>query len=181
MIAEDIIVEIPRQPVRLATMADEEALVRMTEAMHEDDEWGIVDCGGELFRFNVIKARTLVQQATQSGRNVPDAGGAWIGVVGDVGDLRGSVYVTLQQPLMADGCYLVELWNWVYPDWRSSGIGDDLLGFATELAEHKGLRLIMAAMTTRRMAKARFYARRFGAPIGNVYNYAPSPTMGVAA
>mgnify|MGYP001576217435 FL=1 len=36
------------------------------------------------------------------------------------------------------------------------------------------MRLVMAAMTQRRMAKSRFYERRFGAPIGNVYHYTPA-------
>ncbi len=160
--------------VRLAGPADEEGVVDMIRVMHDDGEWGTLDAEGLPFPFSATKARAIVQRATQGGRNAPDAGRAWLGVIGDVGQLKGSAYVALQEPSMSEGFYLVELWSWICPELRNSTASDSLIEFAMSIADMKHMRLVMAAMTQRRMGKARFYDRRFGAPIGNVYNYYPT-------
>ncbi len=160
--------------VRLAGPADEEGVVEMIREMHLDGEWGNFDLDGRPFPFNDTKARAIVQRATQGGRNAPDAGRAWLGVIGDVGQLRGSAYVALQEPSMSDGFFLAELWSWICPAFRDSAASDALLAFSIGIADKRGMRLVMAAMTQQRLGKSRFYARRFGPPIGSVYDYTPT-------
>ncbi len=160
--------------VRLAGPADEEGVIEMIRVMHDDGEWGDIDAEGLPFPFSATKARAIVQRATQGGRNAPDAGQAWLGVIGATGDLQGSAYVVLKEPSMSEGFHLLELWSWVRPAFRNTGATDALIEFATAIADMKRMRLVMAAMTQKRMGKARFYDRRFGAPIGNVYNYSPN-------
>lgn len=165
--------------VRFATRADEECLVEMIRQMHEDGEWGSWDAEGRPFPFAPEKARCLVQSATQSGRNEPDAGQTWLGVIGTPGNLVGSACVTVQEPSMSEGFFLGERWNWLCPEARSDPAASDaLLAFSVGIADATGMRLVMAAMTQKRAAKSRFYERRFGAPIGNVYDYSP---VGAAA
>jgi hypothetical protein len=160
--------------VRLAGPADEEGVVEMIRIMHDDGEWCALDAEGCSFPFSPTKARAIVQRATQGGRNAPDAGRAWLGVIGETGQLKGSAYVALQEPSMSEGFYLAELWSWICPELRNTAASDSLIEFAMAIADMKHMRLVMAAMTQKRMGKARFYDRRFGAPIGSVYNYYPN-------
>lgn len=159
--------------VRPATPFDEEELVEMVRLMHDDDEWGLADVNGVAFPFSEIKARATIQRATQR-RNAPDAGQAWLGVIGEPGQLQGSAFVAVHEASMSDGFFLGELWNFCLPCARNVETSDLLIEFSMAVARMKNMRLRMAAMTQRRLGKSRFYARRFGPPIGSVYDYTPT-------
>lgn len=169
----------PLSIVRHATPQDEEEIVEMVRLMHDDGEWGLYHPDGRPFVFSPEKTRATIQCATRQQRNAPDAGQAWLGIVGEPGQLRGSAYVSMHEASMSDGFILNEKWNWCVPEERRGAVSDALIAFSTAIADMKGMRLIMAAMTQRRMGKSRFYERRFGVPIGAVYHY--SPITGAAA
>ena len=120
--------------VRLAGPSDEEELVDMVRVMHQDAEWGVLDRDGVPFPFSVEKTRATIQRATQCNRNAPDAGRAWLGIIGEPGRLQGSAYVALQEPSMSDGLFLAELWSWVRPDLRNSPASDALIACATSVS-----------------------------------------------
>lgn len=157
--------------VRLAEPADEDALVAMVQAMHSDAEWMLRAAAGEPFPFNAEKARATIQRAIIVGRNDPNAGQAWIGVVGEGSKLRGSTYILLQSPWCADGQYLVERWNWVYPEYRKSDVSKSLIGFSTAMADHMHMTLVSASLPKEISAKSRLYERKIGPPIGSLFQY----------
>ena len=159
--------------VRIAVPEDEDDLVTMVRRMHEDPEWPMRDELGQPARFSEHKSRAMVQRALVKNRNHPDAGQAWIGVLGDPGQLLGSAYVCVQERSMSDGFFLCEAWNYTLPEWRRGPACDRLLAFSTGMADMMHLSLVLAAMTQQRMAKSRLYERRIGQPIGALFHYTP--------
>lgn len=167
--------ETPAPIVRLAVRDDEDALVAMVREMHGDTEWyGSRAANGELFPFDEMKARVIVQSAVLPLRNHPDAGQAWIGVIGNPGALLASVCVSVMEATLSQGRSLFEHWNWARPESRSAVVNEALLAFSTARADELGLSLSgVASAAYGRMAKSRFYERRLGPAIGRIYHYAP--------
>lgn len=162
--------------VRFAGLHDEEDLVAMLHAMHSDDDWLLRDAKGERLSFNAEKARARIQMATQRQRNHPNAGQAWIGVVGDPGKLQGSVFVSVVEPWLEDGAYLTETWSYIIPDCRRGNVGAALLEFCMALADELELSFLNATMSRNVGAKFRLYERRLGQPIGSLFRYSPQIT-----
>lgn len=160
--------------VRFATPDDEVGLVAMVRLMHEDADWGLRDSADRAYPFSAERARATVQRAIVPNRNHPDAGSAWIGVVGEPHELRGSALVCVQQLSMSEGAYMAEQWNFVYPEFRDTIVADALSQFVMCMADAANLVLHTATMTRVRTSKSRFYERRFGPPIAAIHRYIPS-------
>ncbi len=156
--------------VRFATAEDEGDLLALVKRMHEDKDWGLRDWRGEPFIYCEEKCRARIQQATVRNRNVPDAGGAWIGIAGEPGQLVGSVYLTTMEAALSQGSFLAEVWNWVAPEHRRSNVAHMLMTFALALADECKLTYVSAAAHAH-AGKSRFYARHIGQPIGSIYQY----------
>ena len=157
--------------VRFAAPDDEDDLVTMLRAMHADPEWPMRDINGRRLAFSEEKARGTVQRVIMRNRNEPDAGQAWIGVLGAPGNLVGSVCVRVTEPWLEDGHLLGEQWNWVYPQHRRSPAPQALVTFSVAMADSLGLPLVTGVMIQEQRAKERLYERKIGAPIGSMFLY----------
>ncbi len=159
--------------VRFAKPADEAGLVEMIKVMHADPDWGLRDRDDGSYPFSGERARATVQRAILPNRNHPEAGSAWIGVVGEPEGLLGAAMVCVHQLSLSEGAYMAEQFNYVYPNYRNTSAPDALVQFAICMADAANLILIGATMTRVRTSKSRFYERRFGPPIAAVHRYIP--------
>lgn len=148
--------------------------VRLAEP---DDEDNIVDlCRRMLVEMaqpcDEIKTRLIVKSALPYGRNDPDAGLSWIGVIGDAGDLKGSVYLTIQTPWHSTTPYVGQLWNFVTPEHRkSSHYTKQLLSFAQGTARRLQMELKAGVLSTG-PGMERLYERLPGFErVGAIYSY----------
>lgn len=149
--------------------------VRLAEP---DDEDNIVDlCRRMLTEMaqpcDETKTRLIVRSAIPYGRNDPESGSAWIGVIGDVGELKGTVYLTVQMPWHSTTPYLGQLWNFVAPEHRkSSHYTKQLMTFAQGTAERLRMELKAGVMSTG-PGMERLYERMPGFErVGAIYSFA---------
>ena len=151
--------------VRLAVREDEEALVEMRR--REAVEAGLCMGDGTPFPFCDDMARALIQTATITNRNCPDPP-AWIGVVGDPGQLEGGVFLAVRTLDYSPRPYLGMVWHYVWPDYRKSDTAKSLLVFATALS--RALSMDLVGATGQQVAKSRMVQRVTGGkPIGNFF------------
>lgn len=159
------------EPVRLAAPDDEDELLDMCRARHAEE--ALRTSAGRPFGFSEEKARATLQRALQRGRNEPDAGQAWCGVLGAPNRLMGGVYLTVQSPHDSDDVYLMELWNWVYPEYRRSTDTSALIRFSQALAGALQLPLVggVVSYDLGEPAKMRFFRRNGCRQIASLYLY----------
>jgi hypothetical protein len=162
--------------IRLATPDDEEALVAMVRDMYADPGFGgMTDAAGRRFEWAEDKTRAIIQRATVRNRNEPEAGQAWIGIVGVPGIIKGSAYVEIRPCELSYGAFLGQLWSWVRPEHRHEReVTDALLAFSVTAASELHLSLGAAAVLRPRPAQARFFERVMGKAVASVYNYSPA-------
>ncbi|WP_167669553.1 GNAT family N-acetyltransferase [Rhizobium lusitanum] len=87
--------------------------------------------------------------------------GALIGVVGEIGDPVGSIYLGIEQPYYSEAWYLNEAWNFVHPDHRRSDYAKKLLGWAKEKSEEMKIPLMVGIVSNHRTeAKVRLYEKQ---------------------
>jgi len=155
--------------VRLATREDEQDLVDMVKRMHDDSALRLAD--GSPLPLDTVKVRETVQRAIIPNRNGPDMP-AWIGVIGGHRQLQGSVYLSCETVWYSATPIVTELWNYCVPEHRKSGNARALIEFAKSSADAINSLLVMGIMTSgREEAKARFYRRHLGNPIGTFFSY----------
>lgn len=149
--------------------------VRLAEP---DDEDNIVDlCHRMLTEMaqpcDVMKTRLTIRAAIPYGRNDPETGSAWIGVIGEPGELVGSVYLTVQTPWHSTVPYLGQLWNYVAPEHRkSSQHTKNLLAFSQSTARRLQMELKMGVLSTG-PGMERLYERMPGCErVGAIYSFA---------
>jgi hypothetical protein len=157
--------------VRLAEPSDEEDLLDLCRAKHEEE----AAQAAFAFAFSEEKARGTLQRALLTRRNDPDAGQAWCGVVGDCGRLEGSVYLSVQTRYDSDDAYLAEIWNWSYAQHRRGACPRLLIAFAQSLAASLKLPLVGGIVATdRESPKLRLLRRNGCQPLGSLYLF-PAP------
>ena len=153
-----------RPAVRLAVREDEQCLVDMVKRVHEESALRAAD--GELLPLDHVRVKEAVQRAIIPNRNGHDLP-AWIGVIGRHRELHGSVYLSMEQTWYSNQPIVTELWNYLLPDHRKSGNARALIEFAKASASAINCTLVMGIMTSgREEAKARFYRRQLGNPVG---------------
>ncbi len=158
--------------VRFAVPEDEDDLLVMCRAKHAEE--GLRSGTGRPFLFSEDKTRGTLQCALQARRNAPDAGNAWCGVLGERGNLHGSVYLTLQTPYDSEEMYLSQLWSWIYPSFRRSSNAMALLVFSQKLAISLGVKMVGGVVSYEEgddTAKLRFFRRNGCQPIATLYSY----------
>ena len=131
--------------VRLATPADEQAILAMTREGHAENG---------IFSYDSDKILAMIQKATQQK-------GGLIGVIDGDDALAASVCLILDSYWYTKEWCLTEVWAFVSKPYRSRRYYDDLVDFSKWCADDMGLPLGMGIMSTHRTeAKVRLYKRK---------------------
>ena len=154
--------------VRLATRADEPAVLELARLLH-------AEIG--MFPLDIERVRATLSHAF-------DRNGAILGVIDAPGEpneppsLAGMILVFISNYWYSGSFHLEEYFNFVHPDHRCSDYAERLITFAREAADALGCPLLIGVMTTERMeAKVRLYRRILGTPAGAFFLYnAPRDT-----
>lgn len=130
--------------VRLATPADEDGIFELCCLIHSETAHS---------PMNPDRVREHIQSALRRE-------GGILCVIGEPGDLRACLYLTLMPIWYSDDWQLVELFNFVHPDHRRSTHARDLIEYAKRCADELGVMLMIGVTTNVRMeAKVRLYDR----------------------
>lgn len=133
------------EDVRPAEPQDEDKIISMIQLLHDENG---------LFPLSTKKVRQYMQRYFRRE-------GALIGVIGDVGDPVGSIYLEIGQPYYSEAWYLNEAWNFVHPDHRRSDYAKKLLGWAKHVSEEMQLPLMLGIVSNHRTeAKIRLYEKQ---------------------
>lgn len=142
--------------VRKANPADEEEIMALCRALHEENG---------LFSLAEGKVRGILHQAF-SGHN------AFVGVIGQKTKIEASTCLLIDKPYYSDDYQLVELWNHVGEPYRHTNNIDALIEFGKSCADETGLTLVTGIITNNRVAgKVRKYRQRLGYPAGAFFVY----------
>lgn len=154
--------------VRLAERDDEEELMEMVRVMHPESALRTTD--GNPIPLDEPSVRSALHRALIPNRNSPDMP-AWIGIIGEPGEMKGSVYLSMETTWYSNHVILVERWCYVLPNFRRSNLAAQLIAFAKASADAVNVHpMIMGHMTYgREEAKARFYRRHLGTPLGTYF------------
>lgn len=156
--------------VRIAGPEDEAELLRLCRAKHAEEDLRKID--GSPFTFSEERTRATLHRAIIPNRNSESL--SWCGVIGDVGGpLVGSVYLSVQTPYDSEEQYLLERWNWIYPEHRKGhDYGTVLLSFSRAIAEELKMIVISGVVSaTEESPKGRFFKRNGCRPLGTMYIY----------
>lgn len=159
-------------PVRLAELSDEEQLMAMAPQVHA--ETCLLLGNNNPMPYCAEKARATILRAILPQRNYDDAGQAWIGIVGTPGGpIEGSTYLSIESSWSSQAPFLLQLWNYVLPEFRGRSQNAKLLiSFSTAMARTLAMPLVSAAQ---KPANQRFYERTLGCqPFGAMYLYHPA-------
>lgn len=131
--------------VRIANRDDEVGILNLCRLMHAEQ--------GE-HPINWQKLIGRVRAATDLRNGI-------IGVIGPPDDIKGSVYIVVDEIFYSDDCQTLELWNFVREDCRRSDYGKELIAFAKKFARDMKLHLLIGVLSDIRMeAKIRLYERQ---------------------
>ena len=156
--------------VRLAVREDEDELMAMVQEMHP--EAALRQPGGEPIALDEDMAREKLHRAIVPGYGHNEGVlPAWIGVLGERGAIKGSVYLSCATTWYSRHIILVEEWLFVRRAHRRSTAAATLADFAKQSADAVNIHpLIVGHMSSgREEAKSRFYRRHFGSQIGGYY------------
>jgi GNAT superfamily N-acetyltransferase len=147
--------------VRLATRADEPAVLDLARLLH-------AEIG--MFPLDMPSVRATLAHAF-------DRNGAILGVIDAPGEhespqLVGMILVFISHYWYTKSLHLEEYFNFVHPDHRHSDYAEHLITFARASADALECPLLIGVMTTERMeAKVRLYRRILGTPAGAFFLY----------
>lgn len=157
----------PHPIVRLADYGDTDCIVDMCMAMF-----------AEMPRIVPISedcVRAYLNEALPNGRNDPNAGSAWVGVIGDPGRLVGSVGLVIKSEWCSPVPYIEQTWSFVRPEFRAkTPCTAELISFSKTKADE--LQSVIVAPRTLPVMD-RFYARAGWQQLTTVYRYAPEGMM----
>lgn len=130
--------------VRLAVPEDRDALVDLTTRLHGENG---------LFSLSLTKRDALLDRYYNRDRAI-------IGVIGEVGNPVGTIYLSLSQPEYTDDWCLVEAWNYVAEAHRHSTHAKNLISYAKFVSTEMRLPLVIGILSNHRTeAKVRLYER----------------------
>lgn len=149
----------PAIKVRLAEIADETSVVSMIREIH-------AEVG--LFKMDPLAVHGMIRRGVTRQQAV-------LGVIGDIGDIRAAVLMTIERMWYAsiqDGLFLNEIFLFVAPEHRKTEYARRLMEFSKECADNLGMPLIIGtASNVRTEAKIRLYRRVFRDKIGESFMY----------
>lgn len=143
--------------VRLATKEDQDQLMHLCKLLHGEN--GIFAMDDD-----------LVIETLKKGF---DKKGGIIGVIGPSDKLEGMIYMEVSNFWYSRQPYLVELFNFVHPDYRRSNHAKSLIAFAKKCATEDVKLIIGIISNERTQAKVRLYERQLGKPAGAFFVYPP--------
>ena len=148
--------------VRVATEEDENELVHLCGALHQ--EIG-------LFAPDFAKIRVTLRKAY-----VPpvEHRQAIIGVIGGKGaPIQGAIYLSILQEWYSSDLFAHEMFNFVHPEYRKgTNNSHDLIAWSKLVSESFELPLLIGVLSTERTeAKVRHYRKQFGEPRGAFFGY----------
>lgn len=96
-------------------------------------------------------------------------------IIGEIdGKFAGLIVIVPTKFQWTTEVVLRDLVYFVYPEYRSMGLGDALLDEAKKIANHLGMKLIMDSFTGKRLdAMDKFYESKGCTRIGGTYLYLP--------
>lgn len=153
--------------VRPAEPSDEEALVQLCAALHaENGRFGV----------DFAKVRAALREAISGPFNRRNG---VIGIIdGPDGYPAGAIYLRITNEWYSADGYLHEVFNFVYPEYRSGTTNShDLIAWSQRVSDAFGdvqgpMPLIIGILSDERTeAKKRHYQRQLGSPIGHYFGY----------
>ncbi len=137
--------------VRIAKPEDESDILAMCRRLWQENG---------MFTLNESKVRDTI-------RKCYEAKGTIVGVIGPPGKLEASTCLSISDTHYTDDWHLVELWNFVAPEYRRSRNAEALIEFAKSCSDKMKVPLFTGIITERALAgKVRLYRRRLGNPTG---------------
>ena len=137
--------------VRIATKEDEGDVLQMCRRLHAENG---------LFSLNESKVRDTIRKCYEAKGNI-------VGVIGAPGHLEASTCLSISDTHYTDDWHLVELWNFVAPEYRKSRNAEALIEFAKACSDKMKIPLFTGIITESSLAgKVRLYRRRLGNPTG---------------
>jgi hypothetical protein len=142
--------------VRLAAPEDEESVMEMCKALHEENG---------LFSLNENKIRGYIRQSHARK-------GAFVGVIGPKGHIEASTCLLITDAYYTDDWHLTELWNHVGKSYRHTRNAEALIEFGKACSDKMGIPLVTGIITNNRVAgKVRLYRQQLGYPAGAFFVY----------
>ncbi|MEJ0093321.1 MAG: GNAT family N-acetyltransferase [Methylocella sp.] len=144
--------------LRIATTDDYQEIFRICCVLHQEN--------GQ-HEFSEEKAKNVIWRGVNRQNAI-------IGVIGPSNDIRAVIYLEICPVYYSDEMQLLELFNFVRPDYRKSDYAKRMIQFAKHAADQTGLDLLIGVISdTRLEAKKRLYERLL--PVGGVFfNYRAS-------
>lgn len=137
--------------VRIATKADEDEVMALCRRLWEENG---------LFTLNEQKVRDTIRKCYEAKGNI-------VGVIGAPGHIEASTCLSISDTHYTDDWHLVELWNFVAPEFRKSRNAEALIEFAKGCSDKMKIPLFTGIVTEKALAgKVRLYRRRLGNPTG---------------
>lgn len=154
--------------VRMAKAADEESLVELCRMHHAETAL-------DNFPFSADRVRAMIQKATVRQRNDESAVQSFCGVIGGLGEIEASIYLTRDCLWYSDKPILREVFAIVAPAYRKSSHARALTAFSKIAAACLESNLIAEVTAQRIEAKERYYSRSYGAErFGSFYAFDPN-------
>lgn len=131
-------------PVRTATEADEEAIMRLCRLLHEEN--------GQ-FAMSDDKVRDALRQGLERR-------GGIVGVIDGADGIEAVIFMIIGQLWYSEDWMLEEMFNFVHPDHRRSTHAKRLIEYAKECATRLGIPLMIGVLSNHRTeAKVKLYER----------------------
>lgn len=134
--------------VRIANQTDEPAIYELLIRMHGENG---------VFSFCEKKVREGMMMAT---RPQKDNRIGIIGVIDGPKGIEGTIGLVADQIWYTEDWHVSEMWNFVHPDYRTSGHAPRLIKFAQWCSDQMNLPLLIGVVSNKRTeAKVRLYKR----------------------
>ena len=139
--------------VRIATIADEDEIMRLLTVMHAE---------GGIMPLDETEAKKTFHLAF-------NRQGGILGVIGEPGNIKAMIFLLISRFWYTKEHHLEELFNFVRPDVRGThqNYGTRLIEFAKACSDEIKIPLTIGVLTNYRLqGKVRLYRRSLGVPAG---------------
>jgi len=143
--------------VRVATPQDRASVVDLIHLLHDENG---------LFSLSDRKVEQQLDRYYKGGTAI-------LGVIGPIGAVEGSIFLSIEEPYYSEDLQLTELWNMVHPAHRTKDHVGKLLDFAKRCSDETQLTLMIGIISNKRTAaKLRIYGKKLE-PAGGFFVWNP--------